>query len=938
MTEPRQIGLIAELKRRNVFRVAAAFVAVAWLVLQLLDVLNDILALPEWFGRVVLITLLVAFPIALILAWAFELTPDGVKRDSEVDHSQSVMNQSGRKLDFVIIGVLATALTISLYANFSSRNAPIKSIESALNDTVSIAVLPFANRSAQEDDVYFVDGIHDDILTQLARIHSLTVTSRTSVERYRDPAAYGGVREIATDLGVRNILEGGVQRSGDRIRINVQLIDVSEDRHLWAQTYDRELTAANIFAVQGEIATSVADALRVVLAADEKQALGETPTENLAAYDLNSLGRHHLRVRTEESLQLAKRYFEQAIEEDPEYGPALAGLADSYMLLVQHGNLDGAIAFPLAAEAIDKAMAIDDSVSEVWASLGVSLGAQSDWDGAEQAFRRALALDEKNANAWHRLGQVLIRSRRFDEGLLALENAYALEPMSGEINGLLAERYYQKGDFVRARHFYERMPTIDESQSVLSRIRVADMYFDEGDIARAITLWRDVLDDSPGNQEVLQSLAFGYVVLGDISEARRWFLRSESIDRTSRSMYLAFLAEKNYDGSIVYLEDKLELDQNRRSGLTLHSLFQASYLGGDISLAADYIQELLTILNGRFEVNPANTVHLNNLLQANFLIDYGEEFGLDSGRGHEMVDEILDALLTLREQGMNRPLTLVSLAQAYALKGNYPAALASLDEAVERGYRNFFGSIDEPAFDKLRNSSDFIAITERMERLLDQERSLLAAVEFEPYSLPEARQPIAMSREQFRKFEGYYSDGNVVAHIYIASDGSYIARAGQSTPFPILPFEENKFFGELDSDFVAEFMADENGEITHVMAGDEDNTQRFKRVMAPLPAVELDRAILKRYEGTYVHERLSPATESRSETDLWAAVISVDDDDKIWIDFDNQPILEIVPTSETEFNMPGFLWTVTMIVDADIGITSQFEMIADGRLMLFERQ
>jgi TolB-like protein len=933
-----QSGFITELRRRNVFRVAAAFLAAAWLVLQLVDVLNDILTLPEWFGRLVLIGLLVAFPIALILAWAFEITPDGLKRESDVDRSQPSASQSGRKLDFIIIGVLAIALTISLYANFASTGGPIESIETTADEALSIAVLPFANRSAREDDIYFVDGVHDDILTQLAKIHSLTVTSRTSVERFRDPSAHGGVREIAATLGVRNILEGGVQRAGDRIRINVQLIDVTDDTHLWAESYDREMTASNIFAVQGEIATAVADALRVVLEAEEEQALRETPTENLAAYDLYLAGRHQWYQRTDESIQRAKQYFEQAIAEDPEYVPALAGLADSYMLLAGYGNLDGAEAYPLAQEAIDKAMAMDDAVSEVWTSLAYLRALQGDPSESERAFRRALELDERNATAWQWYSILLERTRRFEESLLALENAYALEPMIRPITLGLANRYANKGDFIRARQSYERLAMLDETQAVWATIKVGDMYFDEGRIAKAISWWRDALDQSPSNQEALQSVGFGYTVLGDYKEARRWFLHSENMNRDSMSMIVLFEAEQDYDGGVVYLEDKLTRAQTRQLYPALSSLFRVSYLSGDYAQAAEYLAELLAMFNGRFEVDASEFSQMHILLRASFLIRYGEEFGLDAAHGHELVDDALAALLELRKHNMQRPITFASLATAYALKGNESMAIANLAEAVDRGLHRYPYALNQPVYDDLRGNSEFEALEDRIEMRMEEELAELAKIEFAAYTPPQARQPIAMSHDEIDKFLGYFTDGNILLHAYIAEDGSYMGQLGQFPPIAMLPYEEFKFFSPQQPDITAEFFADENGEITHVLAGPTDQQTRMKRFADPPPAIELPRGLLDLYKGSYVHARLSGAAENRNESDLWVAELGEDSDGRIMIDFDDQPALEIVPTSETEFYIRGFDSLLTMFVNEDTGQVEGMEFIQDGRPMAFERQ
>ena len=247
------------------------------------------------------------------------MTPEGLKRETDVDRSQSISDETGRKINILTIVLLVLAIAVVgldrlLPETVAVVDAPmIEPVDAAAENPApdrSIAVLPFANRSAREEDSFFVDGIHDDILTQLAHIGSLTVISRTSVEKFRDTSH--SMKEIGEVLGVRSILEGGVQRAGNRVRINMQLIDVATDDHLWAETYDRELTTANIFGIQSEISTAVADALKATLSLEERVKLSAVPTENLAALEAYFLGKQSLAKRTGKSLEDAVRHFEKS--------------------------------------------------------------------------------------------------------------------------------------------------------------------------------------------------------------------------------------------------------------------------------------------------------------------------------------------------------------------------------------------------------------------------------------------------------------------------------------------------------------------------------------------------------------------------------------------------------------------------------------------------
>ena len=278
-------GLFLELKRRNVFRVAIAYIVASWLLVQAADLVLDVIGAADWVLRSVVVLLALGFLPAVIISWVFEMTPEGVKKESEIDRGQSITHHTAKKLDMVTIGLLVAAIAlvaIDRYLPESSipEDGAISEV-AALPDTSpsdsvteqatvyaekTIAVLPFANRSNQDDDLFFTDGIHDDLLTQLAKIHDLKVISRTSVMEYRDTTK--NLREIGSELEVNTILEGGIQKVGNRVRINAQLIEVETDRHLWAESYDRELTAENIFDIQSEIAREIVRAVAIELTPD----------------------------------------------------------------------------------------------------------------------------------------------------------------------------------------------------------------------------------------------------------------------------------------------------------------------------------------------------------------------------------------------------------------------------------------------------------------------------------------------------------------------------------------------------------------------------------------------------------------------------------------------------------------------------------------------
>ncbi|MFC1702779.1 tetratricopeptide repeat protein, partial [Pseudomonadota bacterium] len=414
-----------ELKRRNVFKVGVAYAVAAWILLQLIDVVGDILALPVWVPKFILLLLVVGLVPALIFAWAFEMTPEGVKREKDVDRSQSIAPQTGKKLNNTILLMMALAIAYLLFDKFSAPAQPgtdhfsqqssgqttdtneksaLSPVE-ASNEAEpaisrqSIAVLPFDNRSRNVDDEYFTEGMHDDLLTNLARIASLKVISRTSVNQYK--GTQKTIPQIAEELGVATVMEGAVQRSGNTVRINVQLIDAKTDEHLWAEIFDRELTAENLFAIQSEISQKIANALEATLSPEEEQRLNDFPTQSMEAYNAYLRGRQLLPQRNAKDLGKAMESFEQAVELDPEFALAWVGIAESASLLEAHGTLNPDKQLQIMEKAIGRALEIDPNLGEAYVSQGSLFDDLGQTEQAEAAYKRAIELSPNYPTAYH---------------------------------------------------------------------------------------------------------------------------------------------------------------------------------------------------------------------------------------------------------------------------------------------------------------------------------------------------------------------------------------------------------------------------------------------------------------------------------------------------------------------------------------------------------
>jgi len=434
-----------ELKRRNVFRVAIGYAITAWLLLQVVDLVLDNIHAPDWVMQVFMLALAIGFPLAIFFAWAFEMTPEGVKRESEVDRSKSIAPRTGRKMDRHIIIAMALALAYFAYDKFLAsppdsppqstpaaivtvENTPEPVISSATDPSEkSVAVLPFVNMSDDAQNEYFSDGISEELLNVLVRVPGLRVPSRTSSFTFKGSTLK--LAEIGRELQVDHILEGSVRKSGDRIRVTAQLIEVNTDTHLWSETFTRELD--DIFAVQDEIAQAIVSALQVTLTGENATLTQSDSTANAEAYNRYLLGRHLWNQRSTESLLASIKPLREAVAMDPAYGKAWAALADSYVLIPEYAGKGIAEYIPLAHEAIDKALAINPaSAQALTTSAYIKFMYDYDFKGAHADFEKAIALDPGYATAHQWYGELLVVEGRLDEALEELRLARQADPLS----------------------------------------------------------------------------------------------------------------------------------------------------------------------------------------------------------------------------------------------------------------------------------------------------------------------------------------------------------------------------------------------------------------------------------------------------------------------------------------------------------------------------
>ena len=519
-------NFFAELKRRNVYKVAVAYVVAAWLLIQVATQVFPFFEVPNWAVRLVVLLLILGFPIALILSWAFEITPEGIKREEDVAPNESITPRTGRKLIGITIALAVMATGLFAYRIWPARAgantvpaappAPAASVAPVVAiPEKSIAVLPFDNLSRDPDNAYFSEGIQDEILTRLAKIADLKVISRTSTQRFKSSPE--DLHQIAQQLGVAHILEGSVQKSNDQVRVNVQLIKAATDAHLWAETYDRKLT--DIFAVESEIAKTVAERLQAKLTGSAEQVLASRPTDNTDAHELYLKGRYFWNKRTVLDLRKSLDYFQQAIDLDPHYALAYSGLADAHSILPIYDAMPPAEDIPKALAAARKAVELDESLAEAHTSLANALVMNVQLPQSEPEFRRAIELNSNYATAHQWFGEALFGEGRYPEALAELERAHELDPLSLIINasyGMALGGVGRTDEAIKQLH-----KTLDLEPNLLpAHAMLGHIFEDQGKLSEAIVEYRKVHALSPSPSS-LAMLAHALVRAGQTAEARK---------------------------------------------------------------------------------------------------------------------------------------------------------------------------------------------------------------------------------------------------------------------------------------------------------------------------------------------------------------------------------------------------------------------------------
>jgi len=731
-------SFFAELKRRNVIRIALFYGAGAWVVLQVADVLLGIIEAPEGSLRLLAIVLALGFPFALVLAWAFEITPEGIRRDRDLPEDGRASAEAARKLNVATIVLLLLAIALLSWNMFGNRAAP--PVQQAVPRTaapppgpagtldLSIAVLPFVNMSQDPANEYFSEGLSEEVLNVLARIEDFRVAGRTSSFAFKGQNQ--DLRAIGERLGVANILEGSVRRQGDRVRVTAQLIDTRTGYHLWSDNYDRELD--DIFAIQDDIATEVVRALRRTLLPGDAQVISQSAKGDVEAYNLYLRGQFHARLRTPEGLRRALEEFQQALLVDPGYAPPYAGIAMVYALLDNYNYRSLDATGPLANRALERALEIDPNSDEAWAVKGllISQGPDAMERNAEAraALERAVEINPNNAFAHLWLSGTLLPD--LVAARSALQRAYAVDPLSPVIVYRRVMWALQGGEQADIERYLGELREV-APEWFMTWSAIGTVAMQQGRVADAAVAFGRVRRLNPEYLGAVSQEAFALEMLGHVDQAGR--LLADAMERRGgEALGIAdaghrarrALTEQGLAAGLAAYRQALEqLQTTNLEALGDLALFEIS--AGEPEAAERRLRALLD-LSPR-EMPPCDYSQITpciGLVMALNSLGRSEEAATVGARLQATIDQV-------RAQGFGTPVLLLIENYLDNLAGKPADLETAAAAAIEQGWRVplpvipwlFSGLVEADVVDRL---------VEMMDAALAEERARYETLQADP--------------------------------------------------------------------------------------------------------------------------------------------------------------------------------------------------------------
>lgn len=707
-------NFLAECRRRRVFRLTGMYVVGCWAVLQVADLAFENWGIPQHTIRYLWVAATIGLPVALFFGWRFDIVGGRVVRTAAGGSSRDL------SLHFVDYAILLAVVAIVIAASYGIGTEIAGDTEMVSGrviaeraDARSIAVLPFSIDNAGECEIEFLaDGIQDELLTRLSLISALKVTSRTSVERYRGTKA--GIPAIGRDLGVAKILEGRIQQAGGQIRVNVQLIDAEKDEHVWAQVFDRQFTATNIFDIQTEIVGSIASQLEATITPTETRQLTVTPTENMPAYTEYLKGRRLAESESVESLTEAVSHFEKAIEFDPGFALAHVGLADAYLTLSANffAGMEVKESTTLAEPLLMRALMIEPDLGEAHASLGLVRQLQNNLIAAEEEYLKAMKLRPNYSRVFRLLGRLKLFQGSRQEGYDLLQRALAIDPYSVPVNSDIARHQNSIGDFEGAMSRYRRIIEVDPDFAFAYVYIAAIHYLVYGRADESLIWYQKAVEHDALSPSLASAQAIAYLELGDANAARVFVERAlEMSPRTFWPLWTSLLLN-------LYVGDDAAAERNAHTLLEVYPrnwgalkyLRNADIAEGRYEAAASrYARAFQELTENEVPlVDRNNYVAAMDLALVLILLEEPE-------RANDLLDGALAVIETVPRLGTEG--YWIADVQIYALQGKPEKAISALREAVDQGWRTlswFYLDYDpnlglirgQPEFKRLRNIID----------------------------------------------------------------------------------------------------------------------------------------------------------------------------------------------------------------------------------------
>jgi len=746
------MNMFEELKRRNVFRVGIAYVVTAWLLLQVADIVLENTAAPAWVMQVFMLFLVLGFPLAVLFAWAFELTPDGLKKEKDVDRSKSIARTTGRRLDRVIIIVMALALGYFAWDKFLSPpiekgaekgSDPISREAISSQATVdgeklnpapkideppekSIAVLPFVNMSNDPDQEFFSDGISEELLNVLAKYPGVRVAARTSSFQFKGQNK--DIGEIARLLKVKHVLEGSVRKSGSKLRITAQLIQADTGYHLWSETYDRELN--DVFAIQDEISAAIGEALRVELALGTDRSMTAprvSESANTAAYEAYLRGRHLVNQRGRSNMAQAVEDLKRAVRLDPEFAPAHAWMAIAYCMMMDspssYGDLSLAEVKERATPHIEKALALDPDLAEAHAARGLLANNSFDYEVGMQETGRALELNPVYIDAmnWRQIAASSYGD--YKTSLEIQKRMVEVDPLSiiGRLNysPVLAQKDLEAGR--------EMAHDIVEQNAWAGYTALGQIEFQYGkDLSGGLDWFMRAYGEDPhddfSNRYLIRILA----MVGEYEEARRI---------SDGNLYIADMQENNVESAVHTL--RLAHEGDPQNYPRMQDLADALYFAGQFEEARELYQNLQALSPTGVLFDSLDGSTRPTLRQAFILKKEGDAEGARDAIARHKAD------LDKRQQlGLLNSWDYLAEALAHSIEGNVTDVFDSIRKAIDMGSReNLF--FREPALQPLAQHPEFLALKAEVDQLLAAEHAEILQLICNENPIPDIWQPMS---------------------------------------------------------------------------------------------------------------------------------------------------------------------------------------------------